>query len=126
MAKSAIIHEVCPIAQGINILSGKWKLQIIWFLSLKQTTRFNELQKSIGNITTKTLTQQLRELEEQKVVKRTIYPEVPPKVEYSLTEIGETLRPILKALNDWGLHYMDLANQDIPLEENTIQNIELE
>ena len=54
MAKSAIIHEVCPIAQGINILSGKWKLQIIWFLSLKQTTRFNELQKSIGNITTTT------------------------------------------------------------------------
>lgn len=72
------------------------------------------------------ISQQLRELEEQKVVKRTIYPEVPPKVEYSLTEIGETLRPILKALNDWGLHYMDLANQDIPLEENTIQNIELE
>lgn len=59
-------------------------------------------------------------MEEQKVVKRTIYPEVPPKVEYSLTEIGETLRPILKALNDWGLLYMDLANQDIPLEENTI------
>ena len=89
---------------GLNILSGKWKLKILWHLS-KGTVRFNELQRLLGNITTKTLTQQLRELEEQGIVLRNVFPEVPPRVEYSLSEIGITLKPILRELCEWGKTY---------------------
>ena len=83
MAKVQAADEQCPVESGLNILSGKWKLKILWHLS-KGTIRFNELQRLLGNITTKTLTQQLREPEEQGVVLRNVFPEVPPKVEYSL------------------------------------------
>ena len=64
--------------------------------------RFNELQRNLENITTKTLTEQLRELEDKKMIKRTIYPEIPPRVEYSLTDIGSSIEPVLKTLCDWG------------------------
>jgi len=64
--------------------------------------RFNELQRNLENITTKTLTEQLRELEDKKMIKRTIYPEIPPRVEYSLTDIGSSIDPVLKTLCDWG------------------------
>jgi DNA-binding HxlR family transcriptional regulator len=110
MAKATIIQDGCPMALGINILSGKWKLQIIWIIYRKEIIRFNELQKSLGNITTKTLTQQLREFEEEKIIKRTVYAEVPPKVEYSLTDIGKTITPVLKSLCDWGEIYKQMAN----------------
>ena len=92
---------------GINILSGKWKLKILWNIQRKNIIRFNELQKLLGSITTKTLTNQLRELEEQeqKIIKRNVYPEVPPKVEYSLTELGESIIPVLKMLCEWGKEY---------------------
>lgn len=106
MAKAQSIDKECPIEVGLNILSGKWKLKILWHLS-RGTVRFNELQRILGNITTKTLTQQLRELEEQGIVIRKIFPEVPPKVEYSLSEIGMTLQPILAQLCDWGKIYQD-------------------
>ena len=69
--------------------------------------RFNELQRLLGNITTKTLTSQLRELEEQDIVRRVVYPETPPKVEYTLTELGKTMNPILKELCDWGTYYQE-------------------
>lgn len=88
MAKSITENKVCPMAVGINILSGKWKLEILWNIYNKKVVRFNELQRQLGHITTKTLTDQLRELEEQSIIKRTVYPEVPPKVEYSFTDIG--------------------------------------
>lgn len=104
MAKTIAIPEQCPMDVGLNILSGKWKLRILWHISRKPI-RFNELQRSIGNITTKTLTQQLRELEEQKIVLRTVYPEMPLRVEYSLTALGQSIQPILKALCDWGTSY---------------------
>ena len=74
--------------------------------------RFNELQRNLGNITTKTLTEQLRELEDKKIIKRTIYPEIPPKVEYSLTEIGSSIEPILKTLCDWGNDYLELIDNN--------------
>ena len=113
MAKSESIEDICPMELGINILSGKWKLQIIWKIYTKETLRFNELQKSLGNITTKTLTQQLRQLEGEKIITRTVYPEVPPKVEYSLSEIGKTISPVLKSLCDWGMGYQNsLRNGD--------------
>ena len=104
MAKVQAVDEQCPVELGLNILSGKWKLKILWHLS-KGTIRFNELQRLLGSITTKTLTEQLRELEEQGIILRTVFPEVPPKVEYSLSEIGITLKPILKGLCEWGKTY---------------------
>ena len=104
MAKVQAVDEQCPVELGLNILSGKWKLKILWHLS-KGTIRFNELQRLLGSITPKTLTEQLRELEEQGIILRTVFPEVPPKVEYSLSEIGITLKPILKGLCEWGKTY---------------------
>ena len=74
--------------------------------------RFNELQRNLENITTKTLTEQLRELEDKKMIKRTIYPEIPPRVEYSLTDIGSSIDPVLKTLCDWGNDYMELINDN--------------
>ena len=99
MAKSIAVTEQCPMEIGLNVLSGKWKLKILWQVS-KGAVRFNELQ-----ITTKTLTQQLRELEEQKILARTVYPDNPPKVEYTLTELGQSIHPVLKSLCDWGTAY---------------------
>ena len=109
MAKTMAILEQCPMDVGLNILSGKWKLRILWYIS-KGPVRFNELQRSLGS-----LTQQLRELEEQKIVLRTVYPEMPPKVEYSLTALGETIQPILKALCEWGTNYQ---NEIAPISDN--------
>ncbi len=104
MAKTQAINDQCPIEVGLDILRGKWKLKISWHLS-KGTIRFNELQRLLGNITTKTLTGQLRELEEQGIIIRKVFPEVPPKVGYSLKEIGTTIDPILSQLCDWGKVY---------------------
>lgn len=98
------MNEQCPVELGMNILSGKWKLKILWHLS-KGTIRFNELQRLLGSITTETLTEQLLELEERRIILRTVFPEVPPRVEYSLSEIGITLKPILKGLCEWGKTY---------------------
>ena len=105
MSKTLTASEMCPMDLGINILSGKWKLKILWNIQRKNIIRFNELQKLLGSITTKTLINQLRELEEQKIIKRNVYPKVPPKVEYSLTELGESIIPVLKMLCEWGKEY---------------------
>ena len=105
MAKAIMMGGVCPMAVGVNILSGKWKLQILWNIYQEKTIRFNELQRRLGSITTKTLTSQLRELEDEYILKRVVYPEVPPRVEYSFTELGRTLEPVLGALYEWGKNY---------------------
>lgn len=105
MAKSISPSETCPIEIGINVLSGKWKLLILWKIYQQGTVRFNELQRQLENITTKTLTEQLRELEAQQIIDRKIYPEIPPKVEYHLSDIGESLVPILQSLCEWGKEY---------------------
>lgn len=91
----------CEKELALSIIGGKWKLLILCHLGLKGTKRFTELKKLISNITKKMLTHQLRELEEDGLVHREIYPVVPPKVEYSLTEKGEILLPILKLLEEW-------------------------
>ena len=104
MAKSIAVTEQCPMEIGLNVLSGKWKLKILWQVS-KGAVRFNELHRRLGKITTKTLTQQLRELEEQKILARTVYPDNPPKVEYTLTDLGQSIHPVLKSLCDWGTAY---------------------
>jgi DNA-binding HxlR family transcriptional regulator len=90
----------------LSIIEGKWKLIILCHLGLKGTKRFSELKNLIPNITPKMLTNQLRELEEDGLVHREVYPVVPPKVEYSLTEQGKSLMPILEMLEEWGKNYM--------------------
>ncbi|CAA6813415.1 MAG: Transcriptional regulator, HxlR family [uncultured Sulfurovum sp.] len=99
--KENIKLEICPVETAINALAGKWKILILWYLR-SETKRFNELQKLLPRTTQKMLIQKLRELEADGIVHREVYPVVPPKVEYSLTEYGETLKPLLKQLYLWG------------------------
>jgi len=112
MAKSINILSDCPMDVTINILSGKWKIAILWHLT-RGIIRFNELQRLLTNITQKTLTLQLRELERDGIIYREVYPEVPPKVEYGLTQIGESLRPILSSMCEWGNDYRKLTSSPI-------------
>ena len=92
----------CPLTFALNLIGGKWRLPIIWALSKNGAMRYNELRRSIGGITNMMLTQSLRELESYGIVYRKQYMEIPPRVEYSLTQSGENLIPALKALASWG------------------------
>ena len=85
----------------LNFIGGKYKALILWHLS-EGKLRFTELRQQVGGATPKVLTQQLRELESQKLIHREVYPNIPPKVEYSLTDMGRSLLPVLKAMRDWG------------------------
>ncbi|SDR83310.1 DNA-binding transcriptional regulator, HxlR family [Brevibacterium siliguriense] len=93
--------EVCPVEVAVSAVGGTWKLTVIKHL-LEGTRRFNELGRLVPLANTKTLTRQLRELEEDGLVLRTVHPEVPPRVEYSLTDLGRSLQPIVEAMNEWG------------------------
>ncbi|UVI37986.1 helix-turn-helix transcriptional regulator [Brevibacterium spongiae] len=93
--------EVCPVEVAVSAVGGTWKLTVIKHL-LDGTRRFNELGRLVPLANTKTLTRQLRELEEDGLVLRTVYPEVPPRVEYSLTDLGRSLQPIVETMNEWG------------------------
>ena len=95
----------CPVGVTLELIGGKYKSLILWHL-INSTLRFGELQKLIPQATPKMLTQKLRELEEDNLITRTVYPVVPPKVEYSLTDSGRSIRPILSAMYDWGAAYM--------------------
>lgn len=110
------IHD-CPVETCLEVLSGKWKPRILWKLHQNKVMRFNELRRSIsGGITAKMLTQQLRELERDGLVLRTVYPEVPPRVEYSFTKFGLTIAPILDRIAQWGVEnnpqIVELLRQD--------------
>lgn len=94
--------EVCPVEVAVAVLGGSWKLSIVKELLERGTLRTAQLHRSIPLVSERTLTRQLRELEQDGIIDRKVYPQVPPRVEYSLTEIGETLRPIVEALNEWG------------------------
>ena len=95
----------CPVTATVSVIGGKWKPIILWIL-FQDTRRFGKLKRMIPKITQKMLTKQLRELESDGIVHREVYPVVPPKVEYSLTEEGRTLAPILQAMAEWGNNYM--------------------
>jgi DNA-binding HxlR family transcriptional regulator len=97
----------CPVEAALDVIGGKWKPLILWALG-DEVMRFSELQKALPGINTKMLTKQLRALENDGVIKRTVYPEVPPRVEYMITEFGKTLIPILEALCDWGSNYLEI------------------
>lgn len=94
--------DSCPLTFALNLIGGKWRLPIIWALHKNGPIRYNELKRSIDGITNMMLTQVLKELEIDGIINREQFMEVPPRVEYSLTENGENLIPALKALADWG------------------------
>ena len=103
--------ETCPVAATLEMIGGKYKALILWHLA-ESKLRFSQLSKVIRGATPKMLTQQLRELESQNLIHREVYPVVPPKVEYSLTETGRSLMPILMAMRDWGAGYLRKQNRE--------------
>lgn len=104
----------CPVSVTVNLIGGKWKAVILWHLMEQSVLRFNELSKYVKQATPKMLTQQLRELERDGLINRKVYPVVPPKVEYSLTDFGKSMAPILKSLSAWGEEYM----KELPLTDS--------
>ena len=96
----------CPVATTVQLIGSKWKLLIMRNL-LQRSWRFNELRKSLEGISQKVLTDSLRSMEEDGIITRTVYPEVPPRVEYALSDLGESMRPIIKAMEKWGTNYKE-------------------
>ena len=94
----------CPVATTVQLIGSKWKLLILRNL-LQRPWRFNEIKKSLPGISQKVLTDSLRSMEKDNIITRTVYPEVPPRVEYSLSDVGETMRPIINAMANWGEDY---------------------
>ena len=94
----------CPVATTVSLIGSKWKLLIMRNL-LVRPWRFNELQKNLEGISQKVLTDSLRSMEEDGIITRTVFPEVPPRVEYALSELGESMRPIIKSMENWGTEY---------------------
>lgn len=99
----------CPVSATLDLIGGKYKALILWHLAEK-TMRFSQLSKLIPRATPKMLTQQLREMETQRLIARKVYPVVPPKVEYSLTDLGKSLLPVLVSMRDWGADYLKSQN----------------
>lgn len=100
-----MITNCCPVETTLDMIGGKYKALILWHLSVGKL-RFSELKKVVVNATPKMLTQQLRELETDHLIHREVFPVIPPKVEYSLTETGKSLIPVLTAMRDWGAEYL--------------------
>lgn len=99
------MSQNCPVEATLDLIGGKYKALILWHLSAGDL-RYSQLRTKLDGITSKMLTQQLRELEAHRLIHREVFPIVPPKVEYSLTELGESLMPILVAMRDWGADYL--------------------
>ena len=99
----------CPVATTVSLIGSKWKLLIMRNL-LARPWRFNELQKSLEGISQKVLTDSLRSMESDGIITRTVFPEVPPRVEYALSELGESMRPIIKSMEVWGTEYKQNLN----------------
>ncbi|PRR78078.1 HTH-type transcriptional activator HxlR [Clostridium liquoris] len=108
MSEKCEKYDVCPMALVQKLLSGKRKILILWYLSNK-VLRFNDIKKRLPDVTQKMLTQQLRSLEEDKLIFRHVYPVVPPKVEYGLTELGKKVIPILEMMHEFGAEYLELS-----------------
>ncbi|HWR40053.1 MAG TPA: helix-turn-helix domain-containing protein [Patescibacteria group bacterium] len=106
--------SACPVIYALNLIGGKWHLPVIWLLNRDAVLRYNEIKRRICGITNMMLTQTLKDLEEKGLVHRVQYPEIPPRVEYSLTENGQRLLPALDELAKWGITQFEqhAANQD--------------
>lgn len=98
--------DVKPFAYAISLINGKWKMHILFWLWKKEVLRYSELKRALGKVTHKMLSNQLRELEESGIIIRTEYPQIPPKVEYSLSETGKSMMPILQSFCKWGRENM--------------------
>lgn len=94
----------CPVATTVQLIGSKWKLLILRNL-LQRPWRFNELKKSLDGISQKVLADSLRSMEADGIITRTVYPEVPPRVEYALNDLGQSMRPIITAMEEWGISY---------------------
>lgn len=99
----------CPVATTVQLIGNKWKLLILRNL-LERPWRFNELHRSLEGISQKVLTDSLRSMEKDGIITRTAYPEVPPRVEYALSPLGESMRPILNSMEQWGASYQNVVN----------------
>ena len=95
----------CSLENTLSIIAGKWKSVIIYYLLQRKVCRFSELQKLIPDCSKRMLALQLKDLENAKIINKKVYPVVPPKTEYSLTDLGKTLFPVIKAMDDWGANY---------------------
>ena len=102
-----VTNDHCPVEATLELIGGKYKSLILWHLA-GGILRFNELQKQLPSATPKMLTQQLRELEANELIHREVFPVIPPKVEYSLTDLGRSLKPILDAMWNWGENYKSM------------------
>ncbi|SFB58751.1 transcriptional regulator, HxlR family [Rhizobium sp. NFR07] len=100
----------CPVESTLSFIDGKWKGVILHHLLEEGTLRFNELRRRIPSVTQRMLTKQLRELEEEGLITRTVYPVVPPRVEYDLTPLGQSLEPVITALRAWGVTHVSCEN----------------
>lgn len=98
-------HYFCAVELALQVIGGKWKPVILWHLRTGERQRFGELRRRMPNVTQKMLTQQLRELEADGMVRREVYPQVPPRVEYSLTGLGLSVMPVLDQLSQWGARF---------------------
>ena len=101
---------LCPVETTVRLIGSKWKLLILRNLFIR-SWRFNELQKSLNGVSQKVLTESLRALESDGIIVRTVYPEIPPHVEYSLSELGQSMRPLLDSLEQWGTDYQKLVKE---------------
>jgi DNA-binding HxlR family transcriptional regulator len=106
MKEECAKYEKCPMVLVQDIISGKWKILILWYLSYNKL-RFSDLQRKLPNVAQKVLSRQLKSLEEDKVIHREVYPVIPLKVEYSLTEVGRKLVPILETMHQFGAEYLE-------------------
>jgi DNA-binding HxlR family transcriptional regulator len=102
---------LCPVATTVNLIGNKWKLLILRDI-LIGPKRFGELLRSLEGISQKVLTDNLRSMEQDKILVRTVFPEVPPHVEYNLSELGETMRPIISAMENWGKDYKEIIEKE--------------
>jgi len=118
MKDQCLKYEICPMVLVQDLLSGKWKILILWYLS-RTNLRFSDIKKRLPNATQKMLTMQLRKLEEDKLIYRKVYPIVPPKVEYGLTEVGKRILPILEIMHSFGSGYLkdEFLKEDISDEK---------
>jgi DNA-binding HxlR family transcriptional regulator len=112
---TSLNNIACPVRTGLNVLGGKWKLLILSYL-LDQSRRYGELRRLMPEITEKMLIQELRDLETDGIVMRTVHQQVPPRVDYSLTEQGQRVRPVFMELLGWGLHYLEREKAASPVE----------
>ncbi len=114
----------CPVEAALDVMGGKWKPLILWWLHSNGTQRFSELRRRIPAVSEKMLTQQLREMEKDGIVQRRIYASVPPKVEYSLTDYGRTLKRALNSICEWGRAHIERTGAAYANESATSRRVE--